>query len=70
MLAERLRKSIEDNVIRFDNNNIKVSISIGASTLEEQESDFAPLLARADQALYSAKAHGRNRVEIVPTPQI
>jgi diguanylate cyclase (GGDEF)-like protein len=67
MLAERLRKSIEENVIMFDGKSIKATISIGASTLEEQESDISALLARADKALYQAKANGRNRVEVLPT---
>lgn len=68
MLAERLRKAIEETVIPVDSLNLKVTVSIGASTLAEQESDITPMLARADQALYTAKANGRNRVEITPTP--
>ncbi|MFM9912495.1 MAG: GGDEF domain-containing protein [Methylophilaceae bacterium] len=70
MLAERLRKSVEDSIIWLAGNSIKVTISIGASTLEEQESDFTSVLGRADKALYQAKSNGRNRVEIMPTPTI
>lgn len=70
MLAERLRKAIEETVIPIESLNIKLSVtvSIGASTLTEQESEIAPMLARADHALYTAKANGRNRIEIAPLP--
>lgn len=68
MLAERLRKAIEETIIPYDTLLLKVTVSIGASTLAEHEADISAMLARADQALYAAKANGRNRVEITPTP--
>lgn len=68
MLAERLRKAIEDMIVPFGTLDLKITVSIGASTLAEQEAGISTMLARADQALYTAKTNGRNRVEITPTP--
>ena len=68
MLAERLRKGISEIVIPYEEHTLKVTISIGVSTLAETESDVVAVLSRADQALYQAKANGRDRVETVPAP--
>lgn len=68
MLADRLRKAIEDTIIPFDTLLLRATVSIGASTLAEHESEIGIMLARADQALYAAKGNGRNRVEITPVP--
>jgi diguanylate cyclase (GGDEF)-like protein len=40
----------------------RITISIGAATLQEGE-DAEELLKRADERLYLAKDRGRNRVE-------
>lgn len=42
----------------------KLTISIGVAAWNEDES-FSAILQRADKALYSAKANGRNRVEVM-----
>jgi diguanylate cyclase (GGDEF)-like protein len=43
------------------------TVSIGVATLAPGET-LANLMARADAALYAAKADGRNRVASAPTP--
>ena len=48
---------------RFEEQEIKVTTSIGVAQLGVQES-AAQLLKRADDALYDAKGSGRNRVII------
>lgn len=68
MLAERLRKGISEIAISYEEHTLKVTISIGVSTLAETEANVVAMLSRADQALYQAKANGRNRVETVPAP--
>lgn len=40
------------------------TVSIGVAVSRHDETDFDSLLHRADQAMYRAKAQGRNRVEV------
>ncbi|MFZ5663369.1 MAG: diguanylate cyclase [Pseudomonadota bacterium] len=61
-VAERIRALIERTRVDVPNGRIGITVSIGAATLRSNE-DEATLLARADAALYRAKAAGRNRTE-------
>ena len=59
-LGERLREEISRVTIH---QNLQVTISVGATTLEgEQPTTGVDLLRRADEALYRAKRGGRNQV--------
>jgi two-component system cell cycle response regulator len=63
-IAERLRKSIEANPIPISRapGTLNITISIGIAGSEGPNDTAEALLRRADQALYSAKRAGRNRV--------
>ncbi|MDR2355946.1 MAG: diguanylate cyclase, partial [Clostridiales Family XIII bacterium] len=62
-IAEECRKRIEDLSIPFEDKIIRVTISIGlAEFLPARDRTLTELIARADAALYEAKAGGRNRV--------
>jgi diguanylate cyclase (GGDEF)-like protein/PAS domain S-box-containing protein len=62
-LAERLRAEVAETVIPLaSGTDVRVTVSIGASSLREGESAVDAVLARADEALYRAKRDGRNRV--------
>ena len=61
--AERLRLGVSDQVMKIGSHSIPMTVSIGLATLESGDKNFNDLLRRADQALYAAKANGRNRVE-------
>lgn len=60
---ERLRKTIEEQFFKYDNKDIKVTISAGISSNTELQ-DAWDMLDEADKALYKAKNNGRNRVEL------
>ncbi len=64
-LAERLRKTVEEDKIQADDHSyFSISVSIGVSAYNKSESTFENMLSRSDQALYKAKEMGRNRVVI------
>ena len=64
--ANRLREMIEAQPFEIaeDGQSLTVTISIGVATGVAGEIALNGLLERADQALYTAKNGGRNRVEI------
>lgn len=61
--AERVRAMLERHVITKHGVRVPVTLSSGVAELGKAETMEA-LVERADQALYVAKSHGRNRVEI------
>jgi diguanylate cyclase (GGDEF)-like protein len=60
IVAENMRTHIEELENHFHKNLIKVTISLGISSLIPEDSPET-LLKRADEALYQAKRNGRNR---------
>ena len=69
-LAERLRACVEKASVLWKHQRIKVTVSIGLSHNHAGGAVSKPdqLLASADQALYAAKAGGRNRVDLARSP--
>jgi len=64
MLAEQIRIAFAAAARVIDGHRVAATASAGIALLTAAESDIDSLLARADQALYVAKARGRDRVEI------
>ena len=60
--AERLRKAIATMPVVLPTGNLNITCSLGISERTASDLDAGQLLARADAALYEAKANGRNRV--------
>jgi len=65
LVAERLRKSVESTTIQTEHEKINITLSIGLTEVIKADSEFSCALKRADQALYSAKESGRNKVVIL-----
>lgn len=63
IIAERLRQMVSDNIHTPD--SVSVTISLGIAEHRADES-LDILIKRSDQALYQAKAAGRNRVVCAP----
>ncbi len=60
--AERIRQSIHEKVIKAYDEKINVAASIGLALFPEDAGEAISLIEKSDQALYSAKNAGRNRV--------
>lgn len=58
-LADSIRDAVSDRAIRTPAGRVSATISIGTAAWEGEPADL--LLERADQALYAAKAAGRDR---------
>jgi diguanylate cyclase (GGDEF)-like protein len=64
-VAEKLRKALEANPVRFKDDTFSITASFGVASLTGNESQEG-FLQRADAAMYQAKQSGRNRVETAP----
>ena len=62
--AERMRHSVEALEVVYNDQTIRFTISLGVADLSQPSNDHADLIARADQALYTSKKTGRNRVTV------
>jgi len=65
-LAERLRDIVEKEEIHGSREypSLHITISLGIGNLPEDASTEEALVKAADEALYHAKQHGRNRVTV------
>lgn len=63
-LAERLRADIARTPVTTDGGTIPVTVSIGVAFARSGDGTFETVLKRADDALYAAKAAGRDRVAV------
>jgi len=61
-VAEKIRRTVEELVITFSGKSVSITISIGVTTMLDEELSNN-LISRSDDALYAAKEKGRNRVE-------
>lgn len=64
LVADRLRKAFAVGASTVDGQPLNATASIGVSVIVDPSQDLAHLITLADQALYLAKARGRNRVEV------
>jgi diguanylate cyclase (GGDEF)-like protein len=64
-VAERIRLAVQQAEVPLASGHIHVTVSIGVATAgSESPETFDSLLQRADRAMYSAKAAGRDCVRL------
>jgi len=66
VFAERLRRVIEAEGVEVDGQIIHYTVSGGIASMDQSMKGLDALMKRADDALYAAKAGGRNRLECWP----
>ncbi len=66
-VAEKLRRAIEQAEISHVGT---LTASFGVAAIPEDTDETEELIRKADRALYTAKAGGRNRVETAAAPWI
>jgi len=62
IVAERIRRKVEEGVFKAYDEKIKITLSIGLSEYPASASNSASLIDKADEALYRAKNAGKNVV--------
>lgn len=61
--AQRIRTEVPETAACTTGEEKRITLSLGVSTLLQQDRNHEDILQRVDQALYRAKNQGRNRVE-------
>jgi len=65
-LSEKIRKSIEKKSVTLTSGEVvSIKVSIGCTSIRENDSSVEALIERADRALYMSKEAGRNRVSFL-----
>ncbi len=64
LLAERFRTITESTVIKVEDKELKVTISLGCAEIPTHAENKEELITKADAALYRSKEAGRNKATI------
>lgn len=71
VLAERIRRAIESQLVTTEVGVVKVTLSLGVAVSDPAKpAESETLLQMADEALYRAKDHGRNRSEVATNSEL
>jgi diguanylate cyclase (GGDEF)-like protein len=67
-IAKKISSAIRE--IYIHNVDRRITVSIGIAVLPDDAGDAENLERAADRALYMAKANGRDRIEVAPSPAV
>ncbi|MDH5517375.1 MAG: GGDEF domain-containing protein [Gammaproteobacteria bacterium] len=65
LVAEKIRAAVEISGYQYENQRVQITTSIGMTKMASVTDTLESMQQRADQALYKAKASGRNRIEVL-----
>lgn len=63
IMADRIRKNVENHTIAYGMEILKLTASLGISSLRGND-DCDSIIKRADNAMYRAKKNGRNQTQV------
>jgi len=63
-----LRQALESQPITWNSEDVRITASFGVAVVNPTDQDPLAAVARADAALYRAKEHGRNAVQVEDQP--
>lgn len=63
-LATRIKDRVANSISNYMGTEIKITVSLGIAMRSERIASLEDVIKKADEALYKAKAQGRNRVEV------
>ncbi len=63
-ILQELHAKIKENVVYYEDFEIKINSSMGIASYPETCSDINDVLDRSDKAMYYSKEHGRGRITI------
>lgn len=66
VFAERLRREVEASITKYNDIDLKYTISIGLAEIEPTIKSYEAWIECADAALYKAKESGRNKISMHP----
>ncbi len=66
VLAERVRAAVERDRVACGGAPVSFTVSIGVAAMNDWSMTLDEVIRAADQALYAAKARGRNQVVLAP----
>lgn len=66
LVADRIKKAVENAEYNYREHVMKVTVSIGVSALHGRQVTIEELIEESDRAMYVAKDKGRNQVRIAP----
>lgn len=61
-VGEKLRKTVEKYDLKVNSSTVRLSLSIGISTLGPEHRSYFDLIEEADRAMYEAKQSGKNTI--------
>jgi diguanylate cyclase (GGDEF)-like protein len=63
-IAQRLRELIAATPLQVHGQVVPMTVSVGLAAAQDGDAQWEDVLRRADEAMYHAKQHGRNRVSV------